>query len=271
VRLTRVALLISLAPLPHLAGQGVAYEGGLSLETGSYIFTTRTTSLTIATGIAYTAGPLTLRAGLPVFVQNSSLLAGSGAGMMPSGGGSGGNVGSGGMGGGMMGDGGATGMAHYGAAAGDPSVQVGWRLVDRARTGVTLSAAAKIPMTDTTAYGTGQWDVGGTLSLTHRPPGKLFFGLDISYWHLGDLPQLDFRDPILGTATVSRLFPRTWAGSLFVAGGSAALRGYQPPVSVGAGMTHFGRRGLVWGVTGAIGLTETAPQLSVGASWRIGL
>ncbi len=267
MRLICFALLISLGPLPALGAQGVAYEGGVSLATGRYIFTTRTTSVTIATGFAYTAGRLTLRAGLPVFVQNTSLLAGSGAGMMPSGGGSGGSVG----GGGMMGGGSGTGMAHYRTAAGDPSVQVGWRLVDRARTGVTLSAAAKIPVTDTTTYGTGRWDWGATLSLSHRPPGELFFGLDLSYWHLGDLPQLNFRDPILGTATASRFFPTSWAGSLFASAGTAALPGYQPPVSVGAGVTHFSRRHLAWGVTAAIGLTETAPQFAIGASWRIGL
>jgi hypothetical protein len=97
------------------------------------------------------------------------------------------------------------------------------------------------------------------------------FSLDVAYWHLGDMPQLNFRDPILGTATVSRLFPTTWAGSLFVTGGTAVLRGYQPPVSVGAGVTHLGSRSLLWGVTAALGLTETAPQFSIGASWRVGL
>lgn len=272
MRASCVALLVaSVAPVPALAAQGVAYEGGVSLATGSYIFTTRTTSFTIATGVAYRAGRLTLRAGLPVFVQNTSLLTGSGAGMMPSGGGSGGNVGNGGMGGGMMGGGSGTGVADYRATAGDPTIQVGWRLVDRTGTGVTVSAAAKIPVTDTTAYGTGQWDFGGTLSLTHRPPGEMFFGLDVSYWHIGDLPQLDFRDPILGTATVSRLFPTTWAGSLFVTGGTGALRGFQPPIAIGAGVTHLGGGGLLWGATAAIGLTETAPQFSIGASWRVGL
>ena len=261
-----VLMVATLAPLPRLAAQGVAYEGGVSVATGSYIFTTRTTSVTIATGLTYTTGRLTLRAGLPVFVQNTSLLAGSGAGMMPSGGGSGGNVG----GGGMMGGGSGSSVAHYRTTAGDPTVQVGWRLVNQNRTGVTLSVAAKIPVTDTTAYGTGEWDVGGTLSLTHRALGRVFFGLDVAYWHLGDLPQLNFRDPLLGTATVSRLFPPTWAGSLFVTGGTAALRGYQPPVSVGAGVTHLGGQRVLWGVTAAVGLTETAPQFSLGATWRVG-
>ena len=270
MRPSHLALLVATLVLsPHLGAQGVAYEGGVSVATGSYIFTTRTTSVTIATGLAYTAGRLTLRAGLPLFVQNTSLLAGSGPGMMPSGGGSGENVG-GGMGGGMMGGGSGSRMAHYRAAAGDPSVQVGWRLVDRARFSVTVSAAAKIPVTDTTAYGTRKWDLGGTISLTHRPPGLLFFGLDVSYWHLGDLPQLDFRDPVLASATVSRLFPTSWAGSLFAAGGTAALRGFQAPMSVGAGVTHLGGRRALWGVTAAVGLTETAPQFSVGASWRVG-
>lgn len=268
MRPSRFAALVASLTLPSVAAQGVAYEGGVSLATGSYIFTTRTTGMTIATGIAYTVGRVTLRAGLPVFVQNTSLLAGSGAGMMPSGGGSGANAGSGGM---MGGGGGGTAMAHYRAAAGAPTVQLGWRVVNRAGTTVTLSAATKIPATDTTAYGTGKWDLGGWLSLTHRPSGRTFGGLDVAYWHLGDLPQLDFRDPILGTATVGRLFPTAWAGTLFVTGGTAALRGYEPPVSVGAGVTHLGRPSLLWGFTVAVGLTETAPEFSIGASWRVGL
>jgi len=170
----------------------------------------------------------------------------------------------------MMGGGSGTSPVHYRAEPGDPSVQVGWRLVDRARTSVTVNAAVKIPATDTTAYGTGQWDWGATLSLTRRPARNVFLGLDVSYWHLGDLPQLDLRDPVLATATVSRLFT-TWAGSLLVTGGTGVLRGYEPPVSVGVGVTHLGVGGSLWGVTAAVGLTETAPEVSLGASWRVGL
>lgn len=167
MRSSHLALLVAtLALPPHLVAQGVAYEGGVSVATGTYIFSTRTTSVTIATGLAYAAGRLTLRAGLPVFVQNTSLLAGSGAGMMPR---SGGNVG----GGGMMRGGSGSSMAHYRTAAGDPTVQVGWRLVNQTRTGVTLSVAAKIPVTDTTAYGTGEWDVDdGFVTRTYCPPRR---------------------------------------------------------------------------------------------------
>ena len=57
MRPSRLGLLVAtLALPPHLVAQGVAYEGGVSVATGSYIFTTRTTSVTIATGRAYTAG-----------------------------------------------------------------------------------------------------------------------------------------------------------------------------------------------------------------------
>ncbi len=250
-------------PLASLQAQGIAYEGGISLATGNYFYTTRTTSWTIATGLAYSPGRFTLRAALPVYVQNSSLVRGSGAGMMPSGGVMGGG---GGGGGGMMG--GA--MMHFRTAAGDPTVQAGWRAVQGARTAVTLSAAAKIPATDTTDYGTGEWDVGGTLFLTRHAGGSVFVGLDLSYWHLGDLPTLDFRDPVTATVSASDVFANTWGASAFVTGGTSALRGYEPPVSLGVTVTRLGK-GNLWGFTATVGFTETVPDLSIGASWRIGL
>jgi hypothetical protein len=76
-----LAVAIPLAPLVPLRAQGIAYEGGIAVTTGKYFYTTRTTSWTIATGLAYRRGRFTFRATLPVYVQNSSLVRGSGAGM----------------------------------------------------------------------------------------------------------------------------------------------------------------------------------------------
>ncbi|MBI4501824.1 MAG: hypothetical protein HY700_11755, partial [Gemmatimonadetes bacterium] len=106
--MTMMLLAGALAPL---RAQGVAYEGGISVATGRYFYTTRTTSWTISSGIAYTPGRLIFRAAVPVYVQNSSLIRGAGSGMMlgGAGGGSGG-------GGGMMGGGGTGSMMGGGGA-----------------------------------------------------------------------------------------------------------------------------------------------------------
>jgi hypothetical protein len=260
---------IVLAALP-LQAQEIAYEGGMAVTTGSYFYATRTTSWTIATGITYTTGPLVLRATAPVYVQNSSLFRGFGAGMMPSGGmASGGGVGNGmSDGGGMMG--GASSTTDFHAAVGDPTVQAAWRALSGGPTALTVGAGVKVPATEPTNYGTGKWDVGGTLTLTQRAGAGMLFGLDLSYWHLGDLPAFDFRDPVAATVSAGKVFADTWGVSLLVTGGTSVLPGHRGPVSVGAALAQLGN-GRLWGLFASLGLTETAPDLSIGATWRIGL
>ncbi|MBI4420161.1 MAG: hypothetical protein HY560_04985 [Gemmatimonadetes bacterium] len=270
--------LISLAPAA-LRAQVVAYEGNISLATGSYFYATRTTSWTLATGIAYTPGRLILRAAAPVYLQNSSLTWGAGAGMMPFGTGAGGSAGTMSSGGGTMGRGagmmsggttGSGGMAPFRAALGDPTVQAAWRVLSGGRTGLTVGAGAKIPATDTTDYGTGKWDVGGMLSFTRQVGAALLFGVDLSYWRLGDLPTFRFSNPVVGTISAGRVFANTWGVSLLVTAGTSAIPGYTGPVSVGATLTRLGKSRL-WGLSAAVGFTQTVPDFSVGASWRIGL
>jgi hypothetical protein len=269
------SLLLALAPTA-VGAQGLAYEGALGMASGEYIFTARTTSWTLSTGLSVRVGPLTFRAAAPLFLQNTTLLTGSGAGMMPSGGPSSGMVRDSGTSGGMMGGGGRRRLSMPASAVtgnrivlGDPAVQLAWHVLDDA-TALTASVAAKIPATDTTAFGTGAWDVGGTLSFTRHFGADTFVGLDVAYWRLGDLPELDFRDPVLGTLSVGRALGPGWAGSLFVSGSTAALRGYEAPLSVGITAARLSSPGM-WGVTGAIGLTETTPEVAVSLSWRVGV
>lgn len=270
-----LAALAVLLPLGPLAAQGVAYEGGLSLATGKYIFAARTTGWTLFTGASLKAGRFVLRAGVPAYLENTSLVTGSGAGMMPTGGAtSSGMVSDSGrtmMGGGM---GGrhlpvpASALTGYRAAAGDPVLHVEWEAVATSRTVISFGGAAKIPATDTSAYGTGQWDVGASLSVTRHVASRWFFSLDLAYWHLGDLPQLDFADPFMATATASALWGR-WGASFFVTGSTEALRGYDPPLAIGLGLTRS-HDATAWGVSAALGLTQTAPDLSIGVNWRLG-
>ncbi len=48
--------------------QSLHYEGGLSMSSGNYIYTERTTSWMLTNGLALGAGPFTIRAMLPVFL-----------------------------------------------------------------------------------------------------------------------------------------------------------------------------------------------------------
>jgi len=271
----RWAVLLAAFVPTATAAQRLAYEGGLSLATGTYIFSSRTTSWTLASGLSARTGRFTLRATAPLYVQNTSLLTGSGVGMMPSGGPSSGIVRDSGMGGGGMMSGGrhrlvmpASAMTRYRVAPGDPVVQLGWSALQDA-TALTTSVAAKIPLTDTTAFGTGAWDVGATLSFT-RHFGTRFVGLDVAYWHLGDLPELDFRDPVLASVSAGRTVGARWAASLFASGGTATLRGYDAPFVIGATVARLGTPAL-WGVTAAIGLTQTVPDVAVSLTWRVAL
>ena len=104
-----LALLLAIAVAPA-SGQRVAYEGSLGMTTGRYIFASRTTTVTLTTGLALTAGPVTLRASLPVWWQNSTLITASApGGGTPSGGSSGGTVSDSGQGRGSGGSGGGGG------------------------------------------------------------------------------------------------------------------------------------------------------------------
>ena len=261
------------------AAQGISYDGGLSIATGEYIFNTPTTSWVLSTGLSARAGRFTLRAGVPLYMQNSTLVTGSGAGMIPSGGPSSGMVrdsGSGGGGGGGMMSASrrrlpapASAATEYELAVGDPIVHLAWHVLDAA-TALTAGLAAKVPLTDTTSYGTGAWDVGATLSVTRTLGTASFLGVDVGYWHLGDLPELDFRDPLLATLSGGTRLGTGWAGSLYVSAATAALRGYDPPVAAGITLARLSAPA-AWQISGALGLTDTAPELALSINWRVAL
>jgi hypothetical protein len=268
----RWALALLLGPLP-LAAQSVAYEGGLSLTTGRYFFDTRTTSVALFSGLALTAGRFTLRATVPLLAQNTELVTQSSLGGMPSGGPISGMVSDSGRRAGRRGGTRmtvpATAVPGYAAALGDPTAMLTARVFDGPRAALTAGLGVKAPLADTASFGTGEWDAGASLGLTLHPAARTLVGIDASYWHLGDLPTLDFRDPILGTVSLSHVFSG-WGATFAFSAGTSALRGYEAPVTVGASLHRLATR-MLWGVTATVGLTETVPDLSVSASWRLPL
>lgn len=287
-RLARALALIAGVAAP-LAAQEVAYEGGLSAATGRYIFTERTTTWTLLTGLVYTSGRLTVRGTFPLVLQNSTLVTRSGMGGVPSGGSSSGMVsqhgsrqGSGSVVVHAVGTFGRTSHGGRGPVSvpastvtsyefewADPVAQIGVRVLDGLAWSVGAGMAAKLPLTDTTSVGTGEWDVGGSLAVTRMVGLSLLLGLDVSYWHLGDLPNLDFRDPVLGTLTATTIRD-SWGLSASASGGTSALRGFDAPFTLGLAVARLGRGTLIGGNV-AFGLSETVPDVAIGLQWRVAL
>ena len=285
-----VPLVLALyGPALSLAAQGLQYEGGLSVASGTYIFTERTTSWSLFTGFAVDKDRVTLRASLPVHVQNTTLVSLSGpGGRLPTGGSSSGVVadsgaarkGRSGGGDGMRAVRAQAAMGEvevpssavtgYEASVGDPTAQLAWRALNGQRTGLSVSLLAKVPVADTGSFGTGQWDVGSSIAVSQALRGQGRLGLDLTYWKLGDLSTLDFRDPVYGSASVSYLKPNAWGGEISLSAGTSSLDGYNGPIWVGGSIARVSRRGS-WAMGGAVGLSETTPDFTVSLTWKVNL
>lgn len=287
MRLAPALVLVCLVTAAH--AQEAAYEGGLSVATGRYIFTERTTSWALLSGLAVTLGRVSLRATVPVFAQNTTLITGSPTGRVPTGGSSSGAVADSGrdrQGGGRgssgaMSEAGAVTVARgppvstppsattgYRVVVGDPTAQGTARLIQSGGTTVSTGITVKLPITDTTAFGTGNWDAGAMVSIM-QIVSPIVLSADVAYWWFGDMPELELRDGPWGTLSVSGVLG-AWALTASGSVGTATLAGFERPVSLSASVGRLAG-GTLWSFTASVGLTETAPDLSLAASWRIGL
>jgi len=286
---SEIALCAVLLLLPSFgAAQDLTYEGGLSVASGNYIFTERTTAWSWYNALALHGGPVTIRMTLPLYMQNTTLLAGTSVGAMPIGSGSRAAVhdssaargGQRGRGSSMtsMGVLDASGpvevdqsaLTGFRAAVGDPVVGVGLTLSSDARAIVSLDASIKPPLTDTTSFGTGEWDVGGAASISTVVSTLTLLSVSVSYWHLGDLPDLELQDPVSVSASIAHLWGGGVGSSLSGMYARSVVEGFEDAISIVAGVNRLWNRGAL-GLTGSIGLTETVPDFSIGLTWRIAL
>jgi hypothetical protein len=283
-----VPLVLALyGPALPLAAQGLQYEGGLSVASGTYIFTERTTSWSLFTGFALEKNRVSLRASLPVHVQNTTLVSLSGfGGRLPTGGSSSGVVADSGAARKRRSAGGygmnavrapaamgrievpASAVTGYQTSVGDPTAQLAWRALNGHRMRLSVSVLAKVPVADTGSFGTGQWDVGSSIAISQALGDRGVLGLDLTYWKLGDLSTLDFRDPLYGTGSVSYLEPNGWGGGISLGAGTSSLGGYNGPIWVGAFIAQVSRRGS-WEMAGTVGLSETTPDLTISLTWKV--
>ena len=275
-------VLALLVPGP-LAAQEGRLDVGLGVSSGTYLFEERTTTWSLATGAGVELGGVTLRGSLPIYLQNSTLIAGSGMGHIPTGGSSSGAVADSGDArrrgdrSGPSAGSAAPDFSHgavevppsavqgYQAALGDPTLTLAWRTRGRRATTLGLGITVKVPVADTATFGTGRWDAGASASVSHGL-GRFLLGLDLAYWRLGDLDDLALRDPVCATGSLGYLGPGGWGGTVLLSGGTAVLEGYEAPISIGAGV-HRLTGGQSWSLLSTLGLSETAPDLTLGVLW----
>lgn len=137
---------------------------------------------------------------------------------------------------------------------------------------VALGGQVKAPLADPEqGFGSGGWDAGVNLSVARRFGPSFVFG-DLGYWALGDMEDLELKNPVAYAAGVGHTAGDGKVGLLAsVSGYSTIVEGTDPPVEVGGGLTYFvaPRRSLSLNVS--FGLTESSPDVGLAAGWRLGL
>jgi len=160
----------------------------------------------------------------------------------------------------------AVGTADYEGSVSDPLVQVYAQVLQARRTGIGLSASVKVPLVEAGYFGTGEWDVSVAASVSQFVGSATMLGLDVSYWRLGDMPDLDLQDTVTGTLTLGQAFGRAWTASLSLSGGRSAVAGYDDPWWAGLLVGRSFSRG-IWGLTASIGLTDSGARLHRRLVW----
>ncbi len=276
-----LAAAVWLGVAAPVSAQSVTYTGSVQVSTGDYIFTDRTTSLYFVSGLELAAGPVRVSGTVPVIGQSTPWVT-YGPTVVPSGGAAGGEVAR------QVGGrraGGARGRTivtlpvpeegvGYSTGLGDPLVRADLELMtDRgSRPSLRINASTKVPVAEMDGgFGTGAWDVGGGLSLAKRlGRGSLF--MDVSYWDFGDLPDLELQNALAyGLAYGRVLGSGRWSVLTSISSWTSIVDGADPPVQLGVGLSRLFSTGRSVSVTAGVGLTETAPDVSIALGWRLDL
>jgi hypothetical protein len=160
-------------------------------------------------------------------------------------------------------------VTGYEAHPGDPLIGAAASIGSR-RVGLLLGASAKVPLNDSTGYGTGAWDFGGSASLSYLFGLTTMVSVDAAYWIMGDLPDLDLENSLLVSASISYLGLGGWGVSGTFSTASPVIDGFASTTMVSGGILRVGG-GRSAGLTVGIGLSEMAPDVSVGLTWRLRL
>lgn len=296
------AALAALVLAPALRGQELTYDGSLHYSSGDYLFTERTNSAYLFSGVRVAWDRVTLSANLPVIWQSTPWLSYTPGVPVPTGGpqqeevgdslqrrrGGGGPGGNGAGPGGSGGSASAVGPSFQQAAAipledtlrydefgaGDPTFRLAVEVVRETdgSPSVTLSGSVKPPLADPDrGFGTGAWDGGASLGLSKRV-GEAFLFADLGYWSYGDMEDIELKDPVSYGAGIGVVPGGGRVGLMAsVSGSTRILEETDPPLEVGVGVNvgFAGRRSV--SATLSFGLSESSPDVAAGIGWSLGL
>ncbi|MFN8583040.1 MAG: hypothetical protein U0163_18950 [Gemmatimonadaceae bacterium] len=271
------ALAYTLLVVPGYArGQTLSYVGSVQFTTGDYGLPQATTSLALLNGLALRADRLRVWLSIPLILQDAAWVQYGGAGMVPSGGLRKHGVGQ------MMGQGdgdmtnasnGGGGMSSH-VGVGDAFGRAEFDLLNGDVRGRSLRAAAvaKAPLArPRDGLGTGKWDVGGGISWSELLAGNYLF-TDATYWVMGRPDSLPVRNTLAYALAIGRPL-RTGAYALLasVSGSTPVVEGMKAPVQGGLGVSYRVSEQRFLSGTMSVGLTKTAPTVTLGLGWQAGL
>lgn len=254
-------VLVALA-FSSATGQQLRYSGSVGYATGYYDFTERTSTLSVLNGLALVGGRWSLSATVPIAIQNSDAVSYIGGMGVPTG---------------SRRDGtgrrsAVVGTSSYEVVLGDPVLRASFspyrgfgalRLLE-------LQAMAKAPVADpATGVGTGQWDVGGGLSAGFGA-GLTYFFAEASVWSPGDLPDLELKEYGTVAAGIGQPLGGGWNALLSFAVSSAMIDGIAPPASLNGGLSYGVAGSGSISLGAGVGLTDSAPDVSVYLGWSAG-
>jgi len=271
-RLAAVAgvLFVTLAAASSALGASVAYTGSLQFATGNYIFDQNTNGYYFFNGLSFSAGPFSFSGSLPMIFQSTPYVSYSGVGILPSGGSESSAV-NGRQGRGQVVLPEPVDFEQFGL--GDPLLHMDLEVFKEGKLipSVRLMAEIKVPLADVDkGFGTGEWDYSGGLSIS-KALGKTFVFVDLSYWIMGDLPELELKD----TLSYSIALGQSLAGGKFAllasySGYTQIIADVEPPSIIGLGLSYRIDSKKSFIVNSTFGLTESTPDFSVSLGWRIG-
>jgi len=254
--------------VPDVSAQGVLFDTGFSVASGDYGAGESSTTLTLDNGLALQWPRVSVHAGIPLVAQHGDAIL-TGGGPVPAGRGGSGGMTTMGSGGPRRALGTGSSLEDYRVRLGDPLVSVSAVVLQGARLSASAGAAVKVPLAEAGDVGTGKWDGGVTLNVTHHLRGPWFGAAGLAWWKLGDPEGFDLRDPLLGSLMLTRLGDGN-SVSMVASGSTPIADGLDAPVSGGVRVARD-----LWGgsasLSAVLGMTDSAADFSLGLGWGVAL
>ena len=262
--------LIILFTADESRGQDWRYTGSMRIAGGDYIFTDATLSLYLYNGLSVAGGPFHFSANVPIIMQTTAWVSYSGVGMLPTGGRHHVEVGQ---------------RSHgeimelpelsepHEVGLGDPTsrLEMDVRKEKGSLPSVQFLAEVKFPVADVDrGFGTGEWDYGGGFSLAKTARNRSYH-LELLYWSLGDLPELELKDPVAFSLSVGQpLGGGAFDMLVSLSGCTRIIKNVEHPAQFGVALLRRMGPGRTISFGADLGLTESAPAFQVSMGWIIG-